>query len=128
MADGDDRDENSQETQRSDDTGVLDLGNLQIDDLQDSDNLEAVLSEYLTLDGQLNQLDACLDSFEARNDDLVTKMKAFLQAGQAQVEPQVQNGETGNNGSSVNGGEAPSNSDSSRNPDSIHAKSSASGS
>ena len=36
----------------------------------------------MALDGQLNQLDACLDSLEVCGNDLVSKLKAILQANQ----------------------------------------------
>ena len=45
-----------------------------------------MVPEYMTLDSQLNQLDVCLDSLEARSDDLVSKLKAILQTSEMQLE------------------------------------------
>ena len=45
-----------------------------------------MVPECVVLDGQLNQLDACLDSLEVRSDDLVSKLKAILQASQTEPE------------------------------------------
>lgn len=58
-----------------------------------------MVPEYMTLDSQLNQLDVCLDSLEARSDDLVSKLKAILQASQMQQEsPDTDCGDEGGDG------------------------------
>ena len=60
----------------------------------------SVVSEYMALDSQLNQIDACLDSLEARNDDLLSKLKAFLQTSQSPPEEDDdKDNETGDDGS-----------------------------
>jgi hypothetical protein len=86
-------------------------------------NSSTVVSEYLALDTQLDQLKACLDSLEARNDDLVSKMREFLQANQAKAESHPSDHEGGGGSGAASGSKQKDSSTDSGKTDNAHSDS-----